>query len=86
MAHRLGALATLLYVGWLAVRTVRIGARERLCRYGVLVLVLLLGQVTLGIILALAHLPVVLAVAHGGLAALLLMSLITLNHVVRPRP
>jgi cytochrome c oxidase assembly protein subunit 15 len=86
MAHRLGALATLLYVGWLAVRTIRIGARERLCRYGVLVLVLLLGQVTLGIILALAHLPVVLAVAHGGLAALLLMSLITLNHVVRPRP
>lgn len=86
MAHRLGALITLLYVGWLALHTIRLGARDNLCRFGLLVLVMLLAQVTLGIITVLTHLPVVMVVAHSVMAALLLMSLLTLNHAVRPRP
>ncbi len=86
MAHRAGALATLLYVGWLALHTMRIGSRDNLCRYGMLVLVLLLAQIALGIINVLAHLPLVIAVAHHAVAALLMLSLITLNHVLRPRP
>lgn len=86
MAHRIGALITLMYVGWLALHIVRVGARDNLCRYGLLVFLLLLAQLTLGIITVLTHLPVVLTVAHSALAALLLLSLITLNHVVRPRP
>lgn len=86
VAHRVGALVTLLYVGWLALHTMRIGSRDHLCRYGMLVLLLLLAQVTLGIINVLAHLPLVIAVAHHAVAALLMLSLITLNHALRPRP
>jgi cytochrome c oxidase assembly protein subunit 15 len=86
MAHRLGAIITLLYIGWLALHTIRVGARDNLCRFGLLVLVLLLAETTLGIITVLMHLPVATVVAHTGLGALLLLSLITLNHVVRPRP
>jgi cytochrome c oxidase assembly protein subunit 15 len=86
MVHRTGALVTLLYVGWLAVHTLRLGAGSNLCRYGMLVLLLLLAQTTLGIISVLAHLPVAMVVAHHAVAALLMLSLITLNHAVRPRP
>jgi len=86
MAHRLGALISLLYVGWLALHTIRLGANDQLCRYGLLVLVLLLIQTTLGIITVLMHLPVPVVVAHSAAGALLIMSLITLNHAVRPRP
>lgn len=86
MAHRVGALITLLYVGWLALHTMRLGVRDNLCRYGLLVLVLLLAQVTLGIISVLAHLPLIIAVAHHAVGALLMLSLITLNHVLRARP
>jgi len=85
MVHRLGAVITLLYVGWLALHTIRLGANDHLCRYGLLVLVLLLAQTTIGIITVLMHLPVVVTVAHSAVGAFLLMSLITLNHVLRPR-
>lgn len=86
MAHRLGALVVLLYVGWLALHTMRVGSRDHLCRYGLLVLIILLAQVTLGIITVLAHLPVAIVVAHHTVAALLMLSLITFNHALRPRP
>lgn len=85
MAHRLGALITLLYIGWLALRVVRVGRDEKICRYGLLVLVALVVQVSLGITNVLTHLPLPIAVAHNGVAALLLLSMITLNHVLRPR-
>ncbi|MDH4134710.1 MAG: COX15/CtaA family protein, partial [Gammaproteobacteria bacterium] len=85
MAHRLGALATLLYVGWLALHTIRVGRLTILWRYGLVIFLLLLAQVTLGIITTLTHLPLPLIVAHSGAAALLMLSLITLNHVLRPR-
>jgi cytochrome c oxidase assembly protein subunit 15 len=85
MAHRIGALITFLYVGWLALHTMRRGREEKICRYGLLVLMMLLLQVTLGIANVLTHLPIPVAVSHNGVAALLLLSLITLNHVIRPR-
>jgi len=86
VAHRVGALITVMYVGWLALHTIRVGASSHLCRYGLLVLLLLLAQVSLGIVTVLAHLPVVLAVAHHAVGALLMLSLITFNHALRPRP
>jgi cytochrome c oxidase assembly protein subunit 15 len=86
MAHRVGALVTFMYVGWLALHTIRVGAGSHLCRYGMLVLLLLLSQVALGIASVLAHLPIVLVVAHHAVAALLMLSLITFNHALRPRP
>ena len=85
MAHRLGAVITFLYIGWLALHTMRLGYENNLCRYGFLVLVLVTAQVFLGATDVLLHLPIILGVMHTGLAALLLLSLITLNHVVRPR-
>jgi heme a synthase len=86
VAHRVGALITFMYVGWLALHTMRVGAGSHLCRYGLLVLLLLLAQGALGIANVLAHLPVVLAVAHHAVGALLMLSLITFNHALRPRP
>ena len=78
-------MITFLYIGWLALHTMRLGYENNLCRYGFLVLVLVTAQVFLGATDVLLHLPIILGVMHTGLAALLLLSLITLNHVVRPR-
>ncbi|HET9122783.1 MAG TPA: COX15/CtaA family protein [Acidiferrobacteraceae bacterium] len=84
MAHRLGALVTFVYVGGLALYIIVAGGQDRLCRYGVLLLVALLIQVTLGILNVLTHLTVPIAEAHNGFAGFLLLSVLLLNHVVRP--
>lgn len=83
MAHRAGALITLLYVGWLAAHLLRVGNEESLCRYGLLLLVVLSFAIAVGITVAVARLPLAAGVAHNAIAALLLMSLIVLYHVVR---
>ncbi len=83
MAHRLGALIALLYVGWLALRVLRVGAEDKLRLYGLLVLLLLAEEILLGIMQVETHLPLAVAVMHNAVAALLLLSLITLYHVVR---
>ena len=83
MAHRLAALIALLYLGWLGLRVMRIGAGEGFWFYGLLVLLCLTAEIVLGIMQSIAHLPLVLAVAHNAVAALLLLSLITLYHMVR---
>lgn len=85
MAHRIGAAVTFLYIGWLALYTMRVGGDTKLCRYGMLVLAMLLAQVALGIMNVVLHLPLAIAVAHNAVGGLLLLSLVTLNHVVRPR-
>ncbi|MHB1585537.1 MAG: COX15/CtaA family protein [Acidiferrobacteraceae bacterium] len=84
MGHRLGALVTFLYVGGLSLYIIAAGRADRLCRYGLALLIVLLTQVTLGILNVLTHLTVPFVVAHNGVAALLLLTVITLNHVVRP--
>lgn len=84
MAHRLGALITFLYVGWLALHLMRVGNKEHLCRYGLAMLIALLAQIALGIINVLTFLPLPVAVAHNGVAALLLLSVVTLLHVLHP--
>lgn len=84
MGHRVGALITLLYVGWLALHVLRVGNEAHLCRYGGLVLVVLLLQSALGIVEVVTHLPLAVAVAHNAVAVLLLLSLVTLYHVLRP--
>ncbi len=84
MAHRIGALMVLLYVGWLALHVLRVGYEQNLCRYGMLVLVMFLAQIGLGIMEVVAHLPLAVAVAHNAFAAFLLLALVTLYHVLRP--
>lgn len=84
VSHRLGALIALIYVAWLGLYVWRIGVRDHLCRYGMLVLTTLLATVSLGIMGSVTRLPPVTAVAHSTAAALLLLSLVTLYHVARP--
>lgn len=78
LAHRLGAaltLVVLLCLAWRACVSPRGGVRV----LGVAVAVLVLVQVSLGIANVLEGLPLVLAVAHNAVAALLLLSVLTLN-------
>lgn len=84
LMHRLGALVVTLYLGWLSGRLITT-ARVPAWRYaGIAIAVLLTIQLGLGIANVLLHLPLPLAVAHTGGAALLLLSLVTLNHLLRP--
>jgi cytochrome c oxidase assembly protein subunit 15 len=79
MTHRIGALVTLLLIGWLALRLLRHNAEPTLRKLGGLTLLLLVTQITLGITNVLGHLPLPVAVAHNGIAALLLATLATLT-------
>lgn len=83
MTHRIGAVITLLFVGALAL-TLMIAGRERIWhRLGVAVGIALVLQVTLGILTVVFGFPLAVAVAHNAGAALLLLTLVTLNHAAR---
>jgi cytochrome c oxidase assembly protein subunit 15 len=75
MTHRIGALVTLLLIGWLALRLLRHKGEPTLRKLGGLTLLLLVTQITLGIPNVLGHLPLPVAAAHNGVAALLLATL-----------
>ena len=85
MMHRLVSLIALLYAGWLALRVFWTGAEHNLCRYGLVVLALLVCEVSLGIMAVVTAAPTVTLLAHATVAALLLLSMITLYHVTLPR-
>jgi cytochrome c oxidase assembly protein subunit 15 len=85
MTHRLIGLIALLYAGWLAMRVFWNGAEHNLCRYGLMVLTLLVCEVGLGIMTVVMGLPTIMLLAHAMVAALLLLSMITLYHVTLPR-
>jgi cytochrome c oxidase assembly protein subunit 15 len=78
VTHRIGALLTLLYLGWLVIALMRAG--NGMGGAALLVGSLLLAQVALGIGNVLLHLPLGVATAHNGVAALLLVSLVYLNY------
>jgi cytochrome c oxidase assembly protein subunit 15 len=79
LTHRIGALVTFLYLGWLAVRLIGRG-QHGLERIGILIGVLLTLQIALGIGNIVFSLPLAVAVAHNAGAALLLLSLVLLNY------
>jgi cytochrome c oxidase assembly protein subunit 15 len=81
--HRLGALVTLLYLGWLAHRTMRTPGLGQL---GFLIALLLATQIGLGVSNVLFSLPLPVAVAHNAVAALLLVSLVVLNSKTTVKP
>lgn len=80
--HRLMALIVTLYLAWLALRLFRTPGYAGM---GLMICMALALQVTLGISNVLLSLPLALAVAHNAGAALLLSSLVILNHRVRRR-
>lgn len=79
LTHRIGALVVFLYLSFLAwkVWSVSRGTGKNLA---VVVGALLVTQVSLGILNVVMHLPLPIAVAHNGVAALLLLSMVTLTH------
>jgi cytochrome c oxidase assembly protein subunit 15 len=83
LAHRAGAVLTLLYIGWLGWRTTGSGSRYR--GTGIAMLVLLALQIFLGIGAVAFSLPLGLVTAHNAIAALLLLSVVNLYHLLTPR-
>jgi len=76
--HRIGAGITTLVLGLLAVSFLRRGGPLGLA--GALVAAALTAQVLLGLSVVWFGLPLSLATAHNGVAALLLLSMVNLNH------
>ncbi|MGD8583501.1 MAG: COX15/CtaA family protein [Gammaproteobacteria bacterium] len=76
--HRLGALVTTLFILFLAFR---LFSSEHRGFAGWLLLVLVV-QVSLGISNVVFSLPLAVAVAHNGVAALLLLTMVTLVHTL----
>jgi cytochrome c oxidase assembly protein subunit 15 len=75
LAHRIGAVITLLVLVTLAIRMFKI---PRLRTGGQVLMSLVLVQVTLGILNVVLYLPLPNAVAHNAVAALLLATLLSL--------
>lgn len=77
--HRIGALLTFVYLGWLGIKLWRAPGLHRL---GAALAGLLLLQVSLGISNVVFSLPLPVAVAHNAGAALLLVALVVINSTI----
>jgi cytochrome c oxidase assembly protein subunit 15 len=77
MTHRIGALLSLILVGWLGLHLLARSETPGFRRLGWILLSLLGVQLGLGISNVLAQLPLPIALAHNGVAALLLVTLVT---------
>ncbi len=86
LLHRIGALVAVGVLGWLSVKTWRLGAAFRTLGLGIAGLLVL--QVALGVAAVLTSLPLAVVLGHNAVAALLLLGMLTLNHWLtdRPRP
>ena len=84
MVHRLGAVAAFLYLGWLGWRATRLGKPWRTAAIALLVFLLL--QVLLGLAMITLRLPLSLVTLHNAVAALLLLTLVNLNHLLPSGP
>lgn len=83
MMHRYGAVITGLYLGILAICIVASSKASGLRGLGALLLVVLVVQILLGIANVVWMLPLWTAVAHNGVAALLLLTVVTLIYKLR---
>ncbi len=80
MTHRMGALIVFVFLLFLGLRLVK---SSRLKRSGMVLIVLLFAQLSLGISNVVFALPLNIAVLHNLVAALLLLTVITINHQIR---
>ena len=80
ITHRIGAIITFLYLGWLALTLYRKAASNAVKHISAVVLAVLTVQVLLGISNVVYKLPIVVAVLHNAVAAILLLSLVALNY------
>ena len=74
--HRIGAIITLIYLGFLALNSLKYAQLKGL---GIALIAVLFAQISLGIANLVLHLPLVLAVGHNLGAALLVVILVILN-------
>jgi len=86
VAHRAAALIAALYLGWFSLHLLRVGIQDAVCRYGLLLLVMLSFVIAFGVMESVGGLPLLLAVTHNAVAALLLLTLVTVYHVLRAPP
>ena len=82
--HRVGALITFLFIGWLSLKLIFGTEVSALNKLGRMLLAVLFLQVSLGIANVVFSLPLLVAVAHNGVGALLLLTMVAVNHAVRP--
>ena len=74
--HRIGAIITLIFLGFLAINSLKYAQLKTL---GLMLMVVLLAQISVGIFNLTLRLPLVLAVAHNFGAALLVVILVLMN-------
>ena len=81
--HRIGAVITALFVVWLGLKILLTPAYSPLKNAGIALLAVVTLQFILGISNVLLSLPLLVAVAHNGGGAILILTLVTMNHLVR---
>ena len=81
--HRIGAVITALFVIWLGLKLLLTPAYRPLKNAGIALLAVVVLQFILGVSNVLLSLPLLVAVAHNGGGALLILTMVTLNHLVR---
>ena len=84
LSHRAGAVLTLLVAGGFLVALMRKGPAPAARRAGAVAGLVLLLQAGLGVANVVLGLPLPVAVAHNGVAALLLVALVVVNHTLLP--
>jgi cytochrome c oxidase assembly protein subunit 15 len=86
LTHRIGAALTFIVAGFAAAAVI-LRARHPAPRgAAACVLAALVTQVALGVAMVKLGLPLYIAVAHNATAALLLLSVVTMNHLLRRAP
>ncbi len=80
--HRIGAIVTLLFLAYISMFYWRRGTTGASRQASVIVFSMLTLQFILGLSVVWFGLPLALASAHNGVAALLLLSMVNLNHQV----
>jgi cytochrome c oxidase assembly protein subunit 15 len=83
-AHRVGALITAAFLGFLTLRVWRKARNPSVRLAGALIGTLLLLQLVVGPLMVMRGLPLGLATAHNAVAALLLISLVRLKRLLQP--
>ncbi|HXF08076.1 MAG TPA: COX15/CtaA family protein [Candidatus Acidoferrales bacterium] len=86
LAHRLGAAITFLTIGSFALALILVPPRPVLRQAGAVLLGALLLQVSLGVATVMGHLPLPVAAAHNAGAALLLLAMIWVIHLMTGAP
>jgi len=82
--HRLGAIVTAVYLVWLGLKIM--ACKDKLRTTATTMLVLLGLQFSAGLLAVTTQLPLMLVTIHNALAAILLLTMINLYHLLTPLP